>query len=334
MQDELNNFYKEYAAWDPMLVKQGDHWFLYVMAARKGVDQESFFIEQNHIHGFSSTDLKHWVDLGVIVGLPADSGRLCAGNVILVDGKFYFFFSCTIKQLSMDSLDQRIFLATSMDGKKFVLNNQFSLPPDPELYKTRRVNPETGKMMFAWRDPFCFQDPLSGNYYLFICCGGFRWGVPPNIAIGVADKVAGPYTLIPEAVKLTVAIEDTLVMPVSEIERVQVLFRNGRYFIIFSAWKRYVNEAFFRSDPGVDADITDSTIYILVSDNIEGPYRVYTKGPVVQGSKRTGMYGTCLLQVPGQEDAYYAHGWYPDSFRVDVSGRYKCKWDGEKLVLS
>jgi len=334
MTNALIKFYQHYAAWDPMLVRQGSRWLLYVMAAKKGVDGDNFFTEPNHIHGFCSSNLSDWTDLGVIIGQAAEAGRLCAGYPIVENERVYFFFSSTITQLSTNFLDQRVFLATTEDGEEFVFEEQFSLLPTPELYPTRCFHPEQRHMMFAWRDPFCFRDPNSGKFYLFICCGGFRWGVPPNVAVAVADCVEGPYRLLPPAIEFPVKRSgDSLVMPLSEIERAQVHFHAGQYFMTFATWERYVNKPWFRDQLCANMEISDSTTYVLVANRPEGPYRFHTAAPLVTNSERTGLYGTMFVPSIDRPDSLFAIGWHPGRFEVEVTEKYPSNWADQVMSI-
>ena len=232
---KLNKF----SSWDPMLLHDGKRWLLYVLTTNEIINQDNFFTQDNYIHGFASENLNSWNswnNLNQILKRQNMNERVCAGSLIKENGIIYFFYSYT-KEITKEILDQKILLATSVDGLNFKFVPEFSLLPDEIIYATNCKDQETGKMVFAWRDPYIFKDPKSDKYFLFICAGGDRWGIPPQVPVAVADSVAGTYKLLPSATKLEVNINNKLHIPFKEIERVQVIYYQDKYYMFFHCWK-------------------------------------------------------------------------------------------------
>ncbi|WP_141699266.1 hypothetical protein [Candidatus Thiosymbion oneisti] len=290
--------------------------------------QGTFFSRDNYIHGFRSKTLESWEDLGPIVQPWNNQQRLCAGSALAVDKTIYFFGSYTFDIVPKEILDQRLYLTTSKNGYEFSKSLKFRLEPDPAWYGTKRTHPVTNEMVFAWRDPFIFQDPPSGRYYLFICAGAKRWGVPPTVAVAVAENIMGPYELLPPAVDMTVKLDGKNQQALGEIERIQIVYRNNKYYMLFSCWPFHVNQDFARCCQSMGHSITESTIYILSSDQVTGPYRLDLNCPTVKNSAQTGLYGIYLI-TPRIEDADESilTGWFPEHFTVCVTDNYRVVWE-------
>jgi len=50
--------------------------------------------------------------------------------------------------------------------------------------------------------------------------------------------------------------------------------------------------------PGIEPDFTDSAIYHLVANEIQGPFTPFEGGVIVHGSGSTGLYGTTIVPRP------------------------------------
>jgi hypothetical protein len=322
----LQRFVQQHAAWDPMLLWDGARWLLYVLAMpRGGAHAGSFFTRDNYVHGFESKDLHTWRDLGPVIEPSGPDERLCAGNPIYREGRYYVFGSSTIRQFDRRHLDQRVFLAASTDGVHYRRAADFRLDPDPALYPHPCQGPD-GDMLFAWRDPFPFQDPLSGRHYLFICTGGERWGRTPAVAVAVAQRLTGPYRLLPDAIRLPY-VDNAFGAPVGEIERIQVQYHEGRYYLTFSCWHRLVDEAWLRTSYPRLGAVDDASLYVLESDRVAGPYTLPANCPLVSGSSGSGLYGTCFAWGGGRA---FAVGWRTENYTVLVDGSPVTCWSRTK----
>lgn len=332
-EDALAVYSRKYPVWDPMLTHDGHQWFMYALTTPQSSGREDFFTKENFIRGFASHDLRNWTDLGTVMPSGIFGKRICAGSVIHQDNRFYFFCSATMEQFGTELLDQRIFLATSDDGASFTVDDAFSLEPDAALYGTAAYYPGTDRMMFAWRDPYVFCDPQSGRYYLFICAGGKRWGTPPSVAVAEADTLQGPYRLLPPAA-LSSWRDDAGVerIPVWEMERAQVSFRDGRYYMMFSVWEHFMDTDWKRKITRNKGACSQSAIIVLVSDSVTGPYRFDDSARLVRKPADRNLYGAMVVSdpLPGQPE--FAVGWYPDTFTLEVSSDIRVDWESEAFL--
>lgn len=316
--DALEDFERDHAVWDPMPLWDGKRFLLYVLAMdrSRGIELGRFFTRANTIHAFESTDLKTWKHLGVAFHPRTEQERLCAGNPLFHDGKYWFFGSAPIDQHDDDHLDQRLFLAVSDDGLNFEELPEFVLEPDPEICPHRRFHPTDGRMLFAWRDPWPIYDPFTKRFCVFVCTGGERWGRPPDVVVAVADKLAGPYTLIGSVLDIPTDpnVKDSPAF--REIERVNVIVENDRYYMTFSCWRRLVNEKVLDNYSRIDEPLNDFSVYVGESGSMIGPYRFSTaKSPVVKTSHVSGFYGTTFFGKGDQQ--LHAIGWDWPAFRID-----------------
>ena len=225
-----------------------------------------------------------------------------------------------MEQLSAEMLDQRLFLATSNNGVRFNIEEGFSLEPNEEWYGTRVHHPQSGEMFFAWRDPYIFRDPISGNYYLFICSGGERWGVPPKIAVAVSGSVRGPYALqTPAAVSYGEVDAGVEGVPVWEMERVQVTYHKGRYRMLFSVWGWLIDEKWKAKIEAKCGSIGRSVTFMLSSDKVDGPYRFDEGVQLVWSRNQNNMYGLMLVDTSDKFDQPPVAGWVPGLFQAQLA---------------
>lgn len=328
--DQLEAYSSDFPVWDPMLIHDGEKWFMYTLTTPEKSDRNDFFTKDNFIRGFVSHDLRSWEDIGSVMPAGFYGKRICAGSLIYENDQFHFFCSATIEQFSSELLDQRIFLATSSDGKKFEVDEGFSLEPDPALYKTDVYYPDTNKMMYAWRDPYAFRDPVSGKYYLFICAGGRRWGVPPTIGIAEAESVTGPYCLLPPAAESLIQGPDgETSIPLWEMERVQVSYRNGKYYMMFSVWEHFMDAAWRQSVTLGKGALSGSATVVLCSDKVTGPYRFDDNTTLIEKPPGSNLYGAMIMPSPDLGGEDFVVGWYPGNFRLEVSSDIRVDWEGE-----
>lgn len=315
----LKGHMERHAVWDPMILWDGRRYLLYVLSMNleKGLELGNFFTHENTIEVFESADLANWIHLGQAFRKQHERERLCAGNPIVHEGRYWFFGSATVDQVDDQHLDQRLYLAVSDDGLSYSESERFQLEPDPIQFPHNRYHPADGRMLFAWRDPWPMFDKKTGRFYVFVCTGGERWGRPPDIAVAVSDSVDGSYELIGSAFEMPGSSAGATFNPAFwEIERVNVFEVSGKYFMTFSCWQRLVNGDQIPSDRHIAPHINDFTVYVATSDSMEGPYRIEPHlNPIVQGSDKTGFYGTTFFR--DQESEWRAIGWTRESFRVE-----------------
>lgn len=315
--------------WDPWILRDDDRYRLFYL---RGVEGQTPWWTVSKICGAVSADLQDWQDLGTVLEPEPDSawqsGRICAGCAYQEDGVYYLFYSAggrTAPYLR----DEAIGLAISKDGTRWQRQaNGYPLHPDARHPWYAPCN-WTGH--FHWRDPYLFQDPRSNRYYLFICASA---ATPGNfqgcMGLAVADRVAGPYEILPPAVAPTAALADEWAF--YHMERPQVFYRNDRYHLLFSCFKIYLNPRWRR---GLDPQhITNSSLYWYVADEVTGPYQPIAAGAsIVPGSERTGLYGTNLLPLPPDLSEFTAYGWYHRLHILEVAPTFRASWNESGLQI-
>ncbi len=313
----LKQYRDQYCLWDPALVFNGEYWFLYALAAEQEVNAENYFMVYSYIHGFRSTDLENWEDLGPVITSAQDGQTMCAAIAVVEDQTVYLFYSKTVQAYSDYHLDQRVFLAKSDNGKDFTEVDDFSLPPDKKQYETQCYHPQTNEMLFAWRDPYVLKDPKTGLYYAFVCAGGFRWGVAPNIAIATCETIDGNYRALAPAIYYETDVNGSEIIPIPELERPQVIFHNNKYYLYLSCYLKHMNPSFVKECEARGIQITDSCRYQFVADHIEGPYRLDQDKIMIESSAQTDLY--CgLFARENEHSPFVMVGWNTERFELEV----------------
>ncbi|KAF3889387.1 MULTISPECIES: family 43 glycosylhydrolase [Nostocales] len=307
--------------WDPWILKDGDIYRLFYL---EGLEGQIPWWTISKICGAISTDMKQWQYLGTILEPePAndwESGRVCAGCTYKEDGVYYLFYSAGGKE-PPHLRNEAIGLATSTDGIHFSrYSHRPLLMPEKDDSWYGRSN-WTGH--FHWRDPYIFKDEHTGNYYMFICAGSKVSGnFQGCVGLAVADKISGPYKLLPPAVEAPVNASD---WPYYHLERPQVIYKNGKYNLFFSCFKQFFNPNWLQKVK--HKRVTNSSLYWYIADNIAGPYEpVDNDEYIVKGSEKTGMYGTNFLQISDEPEEFIAYGWYHRIHALEVSKAFQVIW--------
>lgn len=316
--------------WDPWILPDGDGYRLFYL---KGVEGHTPWWSVSNICSATSTDMQHWHDLGVILEpSPAhawESGRICAGCTHKENGVYYLFYSAG-GAAEPELKNEAIGLATSIDGIYWQRQTEhFPLLPAQSDRGYGRCN---WTNHFHWRDPYLFKDPRSNRYYLFICASA---NTPGNfqgcIGLAVADSIDGHYELLPPVVSPT---PDTAAdWAYYHMERPQVFYRNGKYHLLFSCFRMYLNPRWIQKHNS--QLITNSSLYWYVSDEITGLFQpVHPEKFIVTNSEKTGMYGTTLLPIPTNPNEFITYGWYHRLHALEVSPTFRAKWSDRELTLS
>lgn len=306
--------------WDPWILKDGDIYRLFYL---EGEEQVPWWTVSK-ICGAISTDLEHWQDLGTILEpLPAndwESGRIAAGCTYKEDGIYYLFYSAGGKELP-HLKNEAIGLATSTDGLHF---SRYSDRPLLMLDDNHSwYGRSNWTRHFHWRDPYILKDEQTGNYYMFICASSRVSGnFQGCVGLAVADKISGPYELLPPAVEAPADAGDWAYY---QLERPQVIYKNGKYNLFFSCFKQFFNPQWLQKVK--HKRVTNSSLYWYISDNITGPYKPVNEDEyIVLGSEKTGMYGTTFLQISTEPEEYIAYGWYHRLQALEVSPAFRVIW--------
>lgn len=313
--------------WDPWILKDGDIYRLYYL---KGLEGQTPWWTISSICGAISNDLENWQDLGILLEPnPAndwESGRICAGCTYQENGVYYLFYSAGGKELP-HLKNEAIGLAISTDGINFTrYSNQPLLVPDDNWYGR---SDWTGH--FHWRDPYILKDEQTGNYYMFICASSKISGdFQGCIGLAVASQIAGPYKLLQPVIKPPDnGIED---WPYYHLERPQVIYKNGKYYLFYSCFKMLMNPQWLQKVK--HKKVTNSSLYCYVSDKIDGDYEPINPDDfIVQGSEKTGMYGTNFLQTSTAPEEFIAYGWYHRLHNLAISPAFRVIWKNQEPQL-
>ena len=323
--------------WDPWILKDGDVYRLFYLVAQKG--SPLWWKGESRIYGAISTDMKNWKDLGVVLAPepanPWESGRMLAGCTYKEDGVYYLFYSAAGKG-EVEIFNEGIGLATSTDGLHWqrYSNSEFLKPDHNNRWYGQFKRDLFGYEYdhFQWRDPYIFKDPKTSKYYMFICAylkegghGTFRGCV----GLAVADNITGPYELLPPAA--TPVVDGTNESPYYEMERPQVIYKNGKYHLFFSCWTQWLHPKWIEKVGR--KNLTDSSLYWYISDNITGPFKPVSDKPVCRGSERTGIYGTNFFPASDKPEEFIAYGWYYRLMTLGISPLVKVRWDNNSIKI-
>jgi beta-fructofuranosidase len=309
--------------WDPWILKDGEIYRLfYLRGANRSIRRPWWKIESK-IYGAISTNLKNWEDIGVILEPdPAnswESGRLMAGSTYKEDGIYYLFYSASGK----DFMNEAIGLATSIDGLHWQRSSTAPLlKPDDQNYWYEN------SYHFQWRDPYIVREDRTGKYYMFVTASSKDHG--GCIGLAVADKISGPYELLPPVT--APSVEGTSESIYYEMERPQVIYKAGKYHLFFSAFLSTLNSKWIHK-VGRDK-LSDSTLYWYVADSLSSSFKPISNKPIVEGSEHTGIYGTNFLQTSDKPDEFIAYGWRHRLFSLELSAMYQVVWGPNKIEIT
>jgi beta-fructofuranosidase len=328
------SLWSSYPSWDPWLLKDGDIYRLFYLL---GASQSGPWWLEGKICGAVSTDLERWQDLGVILDTNPNSsweaGRMLAGCTLKENGVYYLFYSAAGQGLEI--LNEGIGLATSIDGVHWQRGTKELIKPDLNHRWYGQFKRNLGDFEYdhyQWRDPYVVKDPETGRYYMFICAYLKEGGAGKYrgcLGLAVADRIDGPYELLPPAA--TPMVEGTHESPFYEMERPQVIYRNGQYHLFFSCWVMWLNPKWLAT---VDLRwIKDTSLYWYVSDRITGPFKPVSQTPVVKGSERSGIYGTNFFPTPDHPDEFFAYGWYARRMTLGLSPSTRVLWSPDSIEI-
>jgi beta-fructofuranosidase len=333
----LNFLFKESLCWDPWILRDGDIYRLFYLQGPK--DGPSMWWTEATIYGATSRDLNHWESSGVVLAPEPsnawEAGRMLAGSAYKEDGVYYLFYSAAAA--GSEIMNEAIGLATSTDGvhwhrytKQPLVKPGANHPWYGSFYS--HVLSGEGVWHFQWRDPYVVRDEKTGRYFMFLCAflsQGVHERFRGCIGLAVADKITGPYEILPPAA--VPMIEGTNEAIFYELERPQVIYRNDQYHLFFSCWKQGVNPKWLEKI-GTEK-ISDSSLYWYVADDIAGPFRPVGEVPVCPGSEKTGMYGTNFLTIPGQPNDLIVYGWYSRLVSLGISPTARARWHHDSLTI-
>ncbi len=319
-------------SWDPWIVKDRNIYRMFFLLGNKFA--EPFWVTGNI--GYSiSYDLKNWLYQGV--ALTTDdycewqSGRLLAGSCYVENNLYYLFYSASPKSPKL--FEEKIGLAISEDAKKWFKLPKPLISPDNKIYgSAKELHPEIllkpEYQHWHFRDPYLYKFDSSKYYIIFSASAAYGHSSYRGcVGIAMSNNIQGPYSLMQPI--LYPQIEGTDEGIFFEMERPQIIFKNNKYYLFFSAWLITLNPKII--DIYSQAGASDFSLYCFVSDKITGPYLPISPIPIVSGSSKTQLYGTNIMQ--DNDENWFAYGWYPQSYLCEVTPKYQISWDETNLII-
>ncbi|WP_121970006.1 beta-fructosidase [Leptolyngbya sp. BC1307] len=356
--------------WDPWLLQedgsgQSDTYRLFYLSG--STDQDPWW-QTSWICEAHSQDMCHWHHTGPVLeplaGQGWESGRIFAGSAYQEENTRYLFYSAASKsEISKEAIG----LATSTDGQHW---HRFDKPllllaDDCDVCTNTGIG-YAGKCNWAshlhWRDPYILKAPATQKYYLFFCASLTGSALyQGGVGVATADHLAGPYRLLPpvagpgvvaeELSSTSDSVSDSVAdepadasarWPFYHLERPQVIYFQGKYHLFFSCFKEFVNPLWLE-EIGSD-NVSDSTLYWYISDQITGPFEPAGPLPVVPGSEATGLYGTTFFPKTHRGNWQQADlsneiemsvlGWYSENYRLAVSQEFIAIWTQSGLKIA
>ena len=248
---------------------------------------------------FVSRDGRNWNDGGPLFGDAALGTRQWAGSALVEDGKLYLYYTAAgdegIEELTYT---QRLAVAHggSLDssGEQLSIEGPWShemlLEPEGHWYETQA---QSGEMTYAFRDPWFFEDPETGDSYLLFesntpvdatDCGGERDQQAFNGCVGLAVSPSGD----PLEWEFRPPIFDSVCVN-QEIERPHLVVQDGQYYLFVSSHV----DTFAPGLAGYDA------LYGFVASSLDGDYQpLNNSGLVVTNPATAPFQAYSWLAVP------------------------------------
>ncbi|MGB3205353.1 MAG: tetratricopeptide repeat protein [Crinalium sp.] len=320
-----------YKIWDAILFKDDN---LYRLFYLMGDSTANPFWSVGEVGAAISDDLKTWQYIGVALKPESaykwQSGRMLAGSIYKENGIYYFFYSASPPPPL--TFQEGIGLAKSQDG----ISWQKSINPiidldqlDSQFYTYSIRNLFGEKKHFACRDPFLFKDEQTNNYYLFFTtsCRGKNAKFRGCIGLAVSQIIEGNYQVLPPV--LYPLIEESEEGIFYEMERPQIINRDGKYHLFFSCAVNLINPLWIKQVGS--EEITHSSLYWYISENITGSFTPVSEKPIVKGSEKTGLYGTSFIQAPNGQ--LIACGSNILTHTLEVSPRFPVRWENGEIEI-
>jgi hypothetical protein len=311
----------EYLVWDPMLCRWDGKWWLYALAdKRTGYSGNAdFWMRKHSIYGWVSDDFVTWESLGRCV-TATGTDRLCAGCVVPNGAKMLLFVGHNVRANDQYTLDQRPALYESRDGANWDrLDDPFSIDSN---WQTGLI--VDGEPWYACRDMY---HVLEGKQHcLFVPTGGARWNTETRVMVLSSDNAEGPYRTLGAAAK---DIRWNNCEPLDELERVSVLQVGDKWYMTGHCWSSNVCREHQQGCGEKGEHVTFSTMHLLESNDLIGPYRMVRGFPYIKHSSKTGQFGALLHQHKGQ---VFGLGWHRDGWCVSPNTAFVV--DTERMAIS
>lgn len=269
--------------WDFWLAKDGPDYHIFYLQAPRSLGQQKLRHWHVSIGHAISSDLRCWRVLPDALRpspRPAwDDKSTWTGSLIKHAGLWTMFYTGTSQ--ADEGLVQRIGLATSPDLMRWEKHPQNPiLETDPRWYEVLDLKVWQDQ---AWRDPFVFQHPDSGDFHLFITG---RVNTGPADARGVIAQARSI-----DLVHWEVLPPVTEPGDFGQMEVPQWVAIKGRYYLLFCT-SVDMTAAQHIQRTGLAA-VTGT--HYLMADNPLGPFR-YTTHQFLVGDALGSLYAGKLVQ--------------------------------------
>ena len=270
--------------WDFWFAQDGANYHMfYLQASRDLIDPELRHWNVSIGHAVSQ-DLRHWKLLpdAIAPGVVGNRKELTTwtGSIIRHQDLWYLFY--TTSYIEQDGKIQHISLATSKDlihWEKYGDNPLFGA--DSKYYEKFEQNDWHDE---AWRDPWVFQDPQTGEFHAYIT-GRLKQGFPATRGV-IAHAISKDLT--------DWQVLEPITQPTrfGTMECPQLVEIKERYYLLFSV------------QPGEYVGSKLTGIFYMVADNPYGPF----SPPVALCADLVGqLYSGKLLLGP--DNQWYLTTW-------------------------
>ncbi len=279
--------------WDFWLAQDGPDYHIFYLQAPRSLGNQKLRHWNVSIGHAVSQDLQNWQLLpNALAPSPSpawDDYTTWTGSIIKHAGLWYFFY--TGSNHKEKGAIQRIGLATSTDLLHWEKHPQNPLiEADPQWYELLDLNLWHDQ---AWRDPWVFQHPSSGNFHAFITA---------RIKHGPADERG-----VVAHARSNDLINWEVLPPVCEpgdfgqLEVPQMVHIQGQYYLLFCTTIQ-THSARRLQQTGLAA-VTGT--HYLVADDPLGPYR-YSTANFLVGDTVGSLYSGKIIQGPAKKYFFLA----------------------------
>ena len=257
------------------------------------------------IRYFYSRDGRRWHDGGPAFDGGSLGQRQWAGSALYDDGDVYVYYTAagdgdapklTYTQRPAVAYGGRLVGTAdglTVDGE---WDHEVLFEPDGTWYETGE---QSRGMMYTFRDPWFFEDPVTGQAYLLFeantpvpagsdACGGDAAAQEFNGSVGVAASPSGD----PLEWELRPPLLDAVCVN-QELERPHVVPTDGRYYL-------FVSSHMHTFAPGIDGY---DGLYGFVADSFRGEYRPLNgSGLVVTNPATAPFQAYSWMAFPHREE--------------------------------
>lgn len=157
--------------WDFWIARERETYHLYYLHASRSLGDESLRHRNARIGHATSTDLRAWTDLGVVLKPGTadshDASATWTGCVVeSPDGGWRLFYTGSRFHHPVAHINtQTVLFADSSDLHWFAKRAGFALSADPRWYELRTDGSWHEE---AWRDPWVFRDPDGDGWHMLV----------------------------------------------------------------------------------------------------------------------------------------------------------------------